>query len=165
MGFLGIGGLEFLLIFGVAMFFLGPKRMAQGVKTARKYYTELRRYRQELTSLVNEAIDADELKKDLERTKREVWDEGAKPQIEGVRAELAIDQRDVTIPELDITRPVPEDRLSSRPKPVDRGDGKVEGEWVPSITLVEEQQPDTPEQSEQPEPSATDDSEVTSARQ
>lgn len=135
MNFLGIGGLEFLLIFAVAMFFLGPKRLAEGVRTGRKYYTELRRYRQELTSLVTEAIDAEELKKELEDTKREMWDEGTSKEIKALEKDLAIDQGDLDVPELDITRSVPSTRSSSRPKLIDRGDGKVDGEDVPSIGI------------------------------
>lgn len=135
MNFLGIGGLEFLLIFGVALFFVGPKRLAEGVRTGRKYYTELRRYRQELTSLVTEAIDAEDLKKELEETKREMWDEGLTREIAGLEKDLALDQGDLNVPELDITRPIPNDRSSSRPRPIDRGDGKVAGEDVPSLGL------------------------------
>lgn len=135
MNFLGVGGLEFLLIFGVAMFFLGPKRLAEGVRTGRKYYTELKRYRQELTSLVTEAIDAEDLKKELEETKREMWDEGLTEEIKGLEKDLALDQGDMNIPELDITRSVPNVPSSSKPKAIDRGDGKVEGEQVPSLEL------------------------------
>ncbi len=135
MNFLGIGGLEFLLIFGVAMFFVGPKRLAEGVRNGRKYYTELRRYRQELTSLVSEAIDADELKKDFEETKREAWDEAATKELSGIKEDLTIDQGALEIPELNITRPVAHERSTSSPKPVDRGDGKINGENVPSLGL------------------------------
>ncbi len=147
MSFLGIGGLEFLLIFGVAMFFVGPKRLAEGVRSGRKYYTELRRYRQELTSLVTEAIDAEDLKKDYEETKRDLWDEGATKQIKGLEKDLALDQGDLDIPELDITRPVPNERLStSKPKPVERGDGTVDGEYVPSIVINSEEPEASPKQ-------------------
>lgn len=145
MNFLGIGGLEFLLIFGVAMFFLGPKRLAEGVRTGRKYYTELRRYRQELTSLVTEALDAEELKKELEETKRDMWDEGAQKQIEGLGEDLSLDQGDLDIPELDIARPVPKTSLSSKPKLIDRGDGKVEGEDVPTLGLQADGSSSVPE--------------------
>ena len=130
MNFLGVGGLEFLLIFGVAMFFLGPKRLAAGVRTGRKYYTELKRYRQELTSLVTEAIDAEELKKDLEQTKKDAWDEGLTQEIAGIEQDLTLDQGD-----LDIMRSVQADRTTSRAKAVDRGDGKVNGSAVPSMDL------------------------------
>ncbi len=135
MNFLGIGGLEFLLIFGVAMFFLGPKRLAEGVRHGRKYYTELKRYRQELTSLVTEAIDAEDLKKELEETKREVWDESDTEAIKGIEKDLALDQGITDIPELDITRSVPNVGSSSKPRLVDRGDGKVNGEDVPRLGL------------------------------
>ncbi|MDA0676768.1 MAG: hypothetical protein O2788_02040 [Chloroflexi bacterium] len=130
MSFFGIGGLEFLMIFGVALFFLGPKRLAQGVRTGRKYYTELKRYRDELTSLVSEAIDADELKKDLERTTRDAWDDRLTHEIVSISNDLALDQGDV-----DITGPVPVARTSSRARPMDRGDGTVGGTEIPSIGL------------------------------
>lgn len=133
--FLGIGGLEFLLIFGVALFFVGPKRLADGVRSGRKYYTELRRYRQELTSLVTEAIDAEELKKDLEETRKAAWDEETSKEMARLQRDATLDQGDLDIPELDITRPVPNTRSSSKPTPANRGDGKVGGEHVPSMGL------------------------------
>jgi Sec-independent protein translocase protein TatA len=128
--FFGVGGLEFLVIFGVALFLVGPKRLAEGIRTGRKYYTELKRYRDELTSLVTEAIDADELKKDLERTKRDVWDDSLTREITGIGNGLALDQGD-----LDLMGPVPVARTSSRAKPLDRGDGTVNGEDIPSMGL------------------------------
>lgn len=130
MSFLGIGPLEFLLIFAVAMFFVGPKRLAEGVRNGRKYYTELKRHRDELTSLVTEAIDAEELKKDYEQTRKDVWDEEATEELRGIEKDLTLDQGD-----LEIMRPVPNTRTASRPKPVDRGDGRVNGQDVPSIGL------------------------------
>jgi Sec-independent protein translocase protein TatA len=126
----GVGGLEFLVIFGVALFFLGPKRLAEGIRTGRKYYTELKRYRYELTSLVSQAIDADELKKDLERTSRDAWDDRLTHEIVSISSDLTLDQGDV-----DITGPVPVARTSSRARPVDRGDGTVGGTEIPSIGL------------------------------
>ena len=135
MNFLGIGGLEFLLIFAVGMFFLGPKRMAEGVRTGRKYYRELRRHRMELTSMVSEALDAEELKKDLEQTKKDMWDESASKSLKGIEKDLALDQDDLTIPELDITRSVPAERNSSRPKATQRGEGKIAGEEIPRLDL------------------------------
>ncbi|MDA0231972.1 MAG: hypothetical protein O3B04_05915 [Chloroflexi bacterium] len=135
MNFLGIGGLEFLLIFGVAMFFLGPKRLAEGVRTGRKYYTELKRYRQELTILVSEAIDAEELKTELEQMKKDVWDEGVTKEIAGLEQDLTLDQGD-----LDPMRPVPADRAatrtSSRAGTMNRGDGTIAGSSIPSIGLT-----------------------------
>lgn len=130
MGFLGVGGLEFLVIFGVAMFFLGPKRLAEGVRTGRKYYTELKRYRTELTNMVSEAIDADELKKDLEQIKKNAWDEDVTKDIAEIEQDLTLDQY-----ELDIMRSVPTARTSSRVKALNRGDGTIGGDVVPSLDL------------------------------
>jgi Sec-independent protein translocase protein TatA len=130
MNFFGIDGLEFLLLFGVAMFFLGPKRLAEGVRTGRKYYTELKRYRQELASLVTEAIDAEELKKDMEQVKKDAWDERVTQEIAGIEQDLTLDQGD-----LDIMRSVQADRTTSKAKAMDRGDGKVGGSAVPSMDL------------------------------
>ena len=47
MNFLGIGGLELVVVFLVALLVVGPVRLVQGAKTARKYMTELRRQREE----------------------------------------------------------------------------------------------------------------------
>jgi Sec-independent protein translocase protein TatA len=132
MSFLGIGGFEFVAIFAIALFIVGPKRLAEGVRNGRKYYTELKRYRDELSALVTEAIDADELKKDFEETKREVLDEKAMAEVKGVSEDIArLDQMD----DLDIMtgRSVP--RSATRARPVQRGDGKVDGQQVPEIEI------------------------------
>lgn len=147
MNFLGVGGLEFLLIFAVAMFFLGPKRLAEGVRTGRKYYTELKRYRQELTSLVTEAIDAEDLKKDLEQMKKDAWDDDTTKQITDIEKDLKLDQY-----ELEIMRSVPIDQTSSKAKAVDRGDGKVDGTAVPSIDLESGGSRSTSQPTAEPEP-------------
>ena len=147
MNFLGVGGLEFLLIFAVAMFFLGPKRLAEGVRTGRKYYTELKRYRQELTSLVTEAIDAEDLKKDLEQLKKDAWDDDTTKQIADIEKDMRLDQY-----ELDIMRSVPADRTSSKAKAVDRGDGKINGTVMPSIGLESGGSSSTPQPAVEPEP-------------
>ena len=130
MSFFGIGGLEFLVIFGVALFFLGPKRLAHGVRTGRKYYTELKRYRDELTSLVSEAIDADELKKDLERTTRDAWDDTITHEIVSISNDMTLDQGDGDAP-----GPVPVARTTSKARPVNRGDGTIGGAEIPSMGL------------------------------
>ena len=146
MGFLGIGPLEFMVIFGVAMFFVGPKRLAEGVRVGRRYYTDLKRYRDELTSLVSEAIDAEDLKKDLEQMKKDAWDDGVTEQLASIDKDLTLDQGD-----LDIMRSVPAERsnrTSSRAKPVDRGDGTIDGQSVPSIGL----EPGSASTARRPEP-------------
>lgn len=129
-GLFGIGGLEFLIIFGVAIFVVGPKRLAEGVRTGRKYYTELKRQRDELTALVTEAIDAEELKKDFEETKKAAWDDSATEAVAGVKEDLTLDQGD-----LDIVGPIRHGRSSSTPKPIARGNGKISGKEIPTIDL------------------------------
>ncbi len=57
MNFLGIGGLELVLIGIVAFLVLGPKRLSEGARTAAKMLRELRRQRDELTGMVREAVD------------------------------------------------------------------------------------------------------------
>ena len=57
MNFLGIGGLELVLIGIVAFLVLGPKRLSEGARTAAKMLSELRRQRDELTGMVREAVD------------------------------------------------------------------------------------------------------------
>ncbi len=57
MNFLGIGGLELVLIGIVAFLVLGPRRLSEGARTAAKMLRELRRQRDELTGMVREAVD------------------------------------------------------------------------------------------------------------
>ena len=57
MNFLGIGGLELVLIGIVAFLVVGPKRLSEGARTAAKMLSELRRQRDELTGMVREAVD------------------------------------------------------------------------------------------------------------
>ena len=57
MNFLGIGGLELVLIGIVGFLVLGPKRLSEGARTAAKMLNELRRQRDELTGMVREAVD------------------------------------------------------------------------------------------------------------
>lgn len=66
MNFLGIGGLELLLIAIVAFVVLGPKRLSEGARTAAKVLRELRRQRDELTGMVREAVDLEGLQSDLD---------------------------------------------------------------------------------------------------
>ncbi len=66
MNFLGIGGLELLLIAIVAFVVLGPKRLSEGARTAAKALRELRRQRDELTDMVREAVDLEGIQSDME---------------------------------------------------------------------------------------------------
>lgn len=65
MNFLGIGGLELVLIGIVAFLVLGPKRLSEGARTAAKMLGELRRQRDELTGMVREAVDPEALESDI----------------------------------------------------------------------------------------------------
>ena len=58
----GIGGFEALLIGAIALFVLGPKRLLDGIRQGRRIYTDLKRQRDALQSLVTEAIDLEEIK-------------------------------------------------------------------------------------------------------
>jgi Sec-independent protein translocase protein TatA len=135
MSFFGIGGLEFLVIFGIALFVVGPRRLAEGVRTGRKYYTELKRQREELTSLVSEALEVEELKKDL---KQGVGDVDVRREVEAVKKDLTLDQGDLDIGSA--VRPVAHS-TSSRSRPVQRGDGRIDGQEVPTIDLGADARP------------------------
>ena len=65
MNFLGIGGLELVVVFLVALLVVGPARLVEGARTARKYMTELRRQREELTQMVEEAVDLEGVRESL----------------------------------------------------------------------------------------------------
>ena len=66
MNFLGIGGLELLLIAIVGFLVLGPKRLSEGARTAAKVLRELRRQRDELTGMVREAVDLEDMQSDMD---------------------------------------------------------------------------------------------------
>lgn len=67
MNFLGIGGLELVVVFLIALLVVGPARLVEGAKTARKYMTELRRQREELTQMVEEAVDMEDIRERLDQ--------------------------------------------------------------------------------------------------
>ena len=67
MNFLGIGGLELIVIFIIGLLVVGPIRLVEGVRTARKYMTELRRQREELTQMVEEAVDVEGIRESLDQ--------------------------------------------------------------------------------------------------
>ena len=67
MNFLGIGGLELIVVFIIALLVVGPVRLVEGVRTARKYMTELRRQREELTQMVEEAVDVEGIRERLDQ--------------------------------------------------------------------------------------------------
>ena len=81
----GIGGFEVLLIGAIALFVLGPKRFLDGIRQGRRVYTDLKRQRDALQSLVTEAIDLEEIKKQV--SVDEIKDSAA-----SLENELALDQ-------------------------------------------------------------------------
>ena len=81
----GIGGFEVLLIGAIALFVLGPKRLLDGIRQGRRVYTDLKRQRDALQSLVTEAIDLEEIKKQV--SVDEIKDSAA-----SLENELALDQ-------------------------------------------------------------------------
>ena len=68
MNFLGIGGLELIVVFLIALFVVGPTRLVHGARTARKFMTELRRQREELTQMVEEAVDMEDIRERLDQS-------------------------------------------------------------------------------------------------
>ena len=89
MTFFGIGGFEYLLIGAVALFVLGPKRLLEGIREGRRIYSDLKRQRDALQSMITEAIDLDELKK---QTDVEGLIDGLKDDARALEDELALDQ-------------------------------------------------------------------------
>ena len=83
----GIGGFEVLLIGAIALFVLGPKRLLGGIREGRRVYTDLKRRRDALQSLITEAID-------LEDIKKQVNVDEVKDSVASLKNELAIDQLD-----------------------------------------------------------------------
>ena len=66
MSFFGLGGFEVLVIGAIALFVLGPKRLLEGIREGRKIYTDLKRQRVALQALITEAIDLENLKKQVD---------------------------------------------------------------------------------------------------
>ncbi|MBT5476175.1 MAG: hypothetical protein HOK43_04865, partial [Chloroflexi bacterium] len=62
MNLFGLGGFEVLLVGAIALFVLGPKRLLEGIRDGRKVYSDLKRQRDALQSLITEAIDLEDLK-------------------------------------------------------------------------------------------------------
>ena len=89
MTFFGIGGFEVLLIAAIALFVLGPKRLLEGIREGRRLYSELKRQRDALQSLITEAIDLEELKKQVDV---EGLAEDIKKDVAVLQDELALDQ-------------------------------------------------------------------------
>lgn len=81
MNFLGIGGLELVVVMLIALFVVGPVRLVEGARTARKYMTEIRRQREELTQMIEEAADIEGVKEALDQ-------DGIVSEIRDIKSEL-----------------------------------------------------------------------------
>ncbi len=64
MNFFGIGGFELLAIVAIAVFVIGPRRVAEMIRDFRRVYTELRRQREDITARVVEEMDLEDIKQD-----------------------------------------------------------------------------------------------------
>jgi Sec-independent protein translocase protein TatA len=109
MTFFGMGGFEILLIGAIALFVLGPKRLLEGIREGRKFYSDLKRQRDALQSMITEAIDLEDLKKQVDV-------DGIAEGVKSLEGELALDQvaDDVRAVSADVERSVPRDWRSSR---------------------------------------------------
>ena len=143
MNFLGVGGLEFVLVFLVALFVVGPRRLADGVRFTRKFYTELRRQRQELGNLINEAIDADGIKEtinvsniedELKNVRTDFESAGIVEHVNSAAQNLTIDQ-----PSEQETRNIrmsqSKEKKISKASLADRGNAKITGVPIPEIDV------------------------------
>ena len=128
MNVFGIGGLEFLLLGAVALFVLGPKRMLEGIREGRRIYADLKRQRDQLQSMIAEAIDLEEIKKQIDS-------EGILKEAKSLKEELALDQvaEDVKDAANIDTGSVSRNRQLSRP-PVS-GDDEIRAK-IPDLKLT-----------------------------
>ena len=66
MTFFGLGGFEVMVIAAIALFVLGPKRLLDGIRDGRRMYSDLKRQRDALQSMITEAIDMEDLKNQVD---------------------------------------------------------------------------------------------------
>ena len=110
MSFFGLGGFEVLVIGAIALFVLGPKRLLEGIREGRKIYTDLKRQRVALQALITEAIDLEDLKKQVDL-------DGLGESVKTLESDLALDQvtDDVRKSVGFSNRSIPRDGQYSRP--------------------------------------------------
>jgi Tat protein translocase TatB subunit len=85
MSFFGLGGFEILLIGAIALFVLGPKRMLEAIREGRKIYRDLRRQKDALQKMVSEAIDLEDIKKQIDA-------DGLKESVKNLENDLGLDR-------------------------------------------------------------------------
>jgi len=108
--FFGLGGFEVLLIGAIALFVLGPKRLLEGIRDGRKMYTDLKRQRDVLQSLITEAID-------LEDIKEQVGIDDIKASVQSLEDDLKLDHVGEELRKANeaVDKSIPRDWKSSRP--------------------------------------------------
>jgi len=65
-----------------------------------------------------------------EQLKKDAWDDEVTKEIEGIGADLTLDQGD-----LDLMRSEPATRSTTKPGLLNRGDGTIDGKTVPAMGL------------------------------
>lgn len=110
MSFFGLGGFEILLIAAIALFVLGPKRLLEGIRDGRKMYSDLKHQRDAFQSLITEAIDLEDLKKQVDAG-------GLKESVKSLEDDLALDQVAADVREVseDLDGSIARDWKSTRP--------------------------------------------------
>lgn len=110
MTFFGLGGFEVLLIGAIALFVLGPKRLLDGIRDGRRIYSELKRQRDALQSMITEAID-------LEDLKNQVDPEGIKDTVTSLKDDLKLDEAAEELRRANavVDKSIPRDWKFSRP--------------------------------------------------
>ncbi len=128
MNVFGIGGLELVMVLLVALLVVGPTRLVQGARTARKYMTELRRQRDELTQMVEEAVDLEGIRSQLDEDG--VFDEvrDLSSELESFKTEARSATIDVSELARSVTRPSGYSRLSETSTQSQAKDNDASGE-------------------------------------
>jgi Sec-independent protein translocase protein TatA len=110
MSFFGLGGFEVLLIGAIALFVLGPKRLLEGIRDGRKVYSDLKRQRDALQTLITEAIDLEDIKNQIDA-------DGIKDTVQKLEDDLALDDvaEDVRRANAVVGKSVPRDWQFNRP--------------------------------------------------
>ena len=110
MSFFGLGGFEVLLIGAIALFVLGPKRLLDGIRDGRKIYSDLKRQRDVLQSLITEAIDIEEIKD-------QIGIDDIKERAKSLEGDLKLDQvgEELRKATEEIDKSIPRDWKFSRP--------------------------------------------------
>lgn len=157
MTFFGLGGFEVMLIGAIALFVLGPKRLLDGIRDGRRIYSDLKRQRDALQSMITEAIDLEDLKKQVDA-------DGIKDSVTSLKDDLNLDEAAEELRRANavVDKSVPRDWKFSRP-PIEV-DSDVR-EAIPDLNIssgADAETPkkvapiDVPEESDSPAESADD---------